>query len=512
MDFFNNLGLGFTVALTLKNIFYCFTGTLVGTLIGVLPGIGAFATIALLLPFTYGLEPTTALIMLAGIYYGAQYGCSTTSILVNIPGEGSGVITVLDGYQMARQGRAGEALMVSALGSFFAGTVATILIAGFGPPLANMALRFGPPEYFSLMVLGLIAAVVLARGSVIKAIGVMILGLLFGLVGTDVNTGARRFTFGIVDIYDSLDFVVVAMGILGISELINNLEEPEEGRESFVTSVKGMGIWRLSREDFRRAWPASLRGTFVGSILGCLPGGGALVSAFASYALEKKVSKHPEQFGKGAIEGVAGPESANNAGAQTSFIPMLTLGLPSNIVMALMIGAMMMHDIQPGPQVMTRNPDLFWGLIASMWVGNAMLVLLNLPLIGVWIKLLGIRYRLLFPGILAVCCIGVYTVSNSATLVLIMAVFGFLGYIFGKLDFEPAPLLLGFVLGPMMEENLRRSMTISHGDPTIFFTRPISIGLLAVSALMLLAMLVPAIAKRRDKTFEDAQDDTSGKV
>jgi putative tricarboxylic transport membrane protein len=505
MDLIHNLSVGFSVALTLTNIFYCFIGCFVGTLIGVLPGIGAFATIALLLPFTYGLEPTTALIMLAGIYYGAQYGCSTTSILVNIPGEASGVITVLDGYQMARQGRAGEALLVSALGSFFAGTVATILIAAFGPPLANMALRFGPPEYFSLMTLGLVAAIVLARGSVIKAVGMAVLGLLFGLVGTDVNSGAQRFTFGISELFDGIDFVVVAMGVLGISELISNLDEPEENRESFAKNMKGTGIWRLSRDDFRRAWPASIRGTIVGSILGCLPGGGALVSSFASYAVEKKIAKDPSRFGKGAIEGVAGPESANNAGAQTSFIPMLTLGLPSNVVMALMIGALMIHNIQPGPQVMTKNPNLFWGLIASMWVGNLMLVVLNLPLIGVWIKLLSFKYRLLFPGIIAVCCIGVYTVSNSASLVLLMAFFGILGYIFVKLEFEPAPLLMGFVLGPMMEENLRRAMTISHGDPTIFVTRPISLVLLVASALMLAAMLIPAIAKKRDKSFEEAE-------
>jgi len=501
MDLVNNLVLGFSVALTLKNALYCFVGTLVGTLIGVLPGIGAFATIALLLPFTYGLEPTTALIMLAGIYYGAQYGCSTTSILINIPGEASGVITVLDGYQMARQGRAGEALLVSALGSFFAGSVATIVIAAFGPPLANFALKFGPPEYFSLMVLGLIAAVVLARGSVIKAIGMVTLGLLFGLVGTDVTSGTQRFTFGAVDLFDGIDFVVVAMGVLGIAELIFNLEEAEENRQSFTKSVKGLGIWRLSREDFRRAWPASVRGTVIGSALGILPGGGALISAFASYAVEKKLSKEPERFGKGAIEGVAGPESANNAGAQTSFIPMLSLGLPSNIVMALMIGALMIHNIQPGPQVMTRNPDLFWGLIASMWVGNLMLVVLNLPLIGVWIKLLTIKYRLLYPGILAICCIGVYTVSNASFLVLLMALFGVLGYVFVKLNFEPAPLLLGFVLGPMMEENLRRAMTISRGSPAVFITRPLSLALLAVALMLLLAILVPSIAKRREKTF-----------
>jgi putative tricarboxylic transport membrane protein len=501
MDLFHNLALGFSVALTLKNILYCFVGCLVGTLIGVLPGIGAFATVALLLPFTYGLDPTAALIMLAGIYYGAQYGCSTTSILVNIPGEASGVITVLDGYQMARQGRAGQALLVSALGSFFAGSVATVVIAAFGPPLANVALKFGPPEYFSLLVLGLIASVVLARGSVIKAIGMVTLGLLFGLVGTDVTSGAQRFTFGWFELFDGIDFVVVAMGVLGIAELIVNLEETEEKRQSFTQSVKGLGIWRLSRDDFRRAWPASLRGTAIGSALGILPGGGALISAFASYAVEKKLSKEPGRFGKGAIEGVAGPESANNAGAQTSFIPMLTLGLPSNVVMALMIGALMIHNIQPGPQVMTKNPDLFWGLIASMWVGNFMLVILNLPLIGVWIKLLSLKYGLLYPGILAVCCIGVYTVSNSSSLVLLMALFGALGYVFVKLDFEPAPLLLGFVLGPMMEENLRRAMTISFGNPFIFVTRPLSLVLLSAAFLMLAAMLVPSIAIRRKKTF-----------
>lgn len=501
MDLIHNLELGFSVALTFKNILYCFTGTLIGTLVGVLPGIGTPTAVALLLPFTYGLEPTTALIMLAGIYYGAQYGCSTTSILINIPGEPSGVITVLDGYQMARQGRAGQALLVSALGSFFAGCVATILIAAFGPPLATVAFKFGPAEYFSLMVLGLIAAIVLARGSVIKAIGMVILGLLFGLVGTDAKTGTQRFTFGWVELFDGIDFVVIAMGVLGIAELIANLEEAEEKRESFTSSVKGLGIWRLPRNDFQRAWPASVRGTAIGSILGILPGGGALISSFASYAVEKKISKTPERFGRGAIEGVAGPESANNAGAQTSFIPMLTLGIPSNVVMALMIGALMIHNIQPGPQVMTKNPDLFWGLVTSMWVGNLMLVILNVPLIGVWVKLLTIKYRLLGPAILAVCSIGVYTVSNSSSCVLLMALFGILGYIFVKLDFEPAPLLLGFILGPMMEDNLRRAMTISRGDPTVFFTRPLSLVLLSIAGLLLMAMLIPSISRRREKTF-----------
>lgn len=497
----NNLSLGFSVACAPVNLLYCMVGTLIGTLVGVLPGLGAFATIALLLPITYGLEPTAALIMLAGIYYGAQYGGSTTSILVNIPGEASGVITVLDGYQMARQGRAGAALLVSAVGSFVAGCVATVIIAAFAPPLARLALNFGPAEYFSLMVLGLIGAIVLARGSVIKAIGMAILGLLFGLIGTDVSSGVQRFTFGIVDLFNGLDFVVIAMGVFGITEIIVNLEEPEEKRTSFTQSVSGLGIWHLTRDDFRRAWPAVLRGTAIGSILGILPGGGALLSSFASYVAEKKLAKEPERFGRGAIEGIAGPESANNAGAQTSFIPMLTLGLPSNIVMALMIGALMLHNIQPGPQVMTSNPGLFWGLIASMWIGNFMLLILNLPLIGIWIKLLTVRYRILFPAILAICCIGVYTVSNSSTLVLLMALFGILGYVFGKLKMEPAPLLLGFILGPLMEEYLQRAMTISHGDPSVFFTRPLSLGLLVMAFLFLAATMVPIIAKSREKTF-----------
>ncbi|MDP1990515.1 MAG: tripartite tricarboxylate transporter permease [Syntrophales bacterium] len=501
MDLFQNLALGFSVALTLNNIVYCFVGTLIGTLVGVLPGIGAFTTIALLLPVTYGLEPTTAVIMLAGIFYGAQYGCSTSSILINIPGEASGVITVLDGYQMARQGRAGEALLVSALGSFFAGTLATMVIAAFAPPLANLALKFGPSEYFSLMALGLIGAIVLARGSIIKAMGMAIIGLLFGLIGTDVSTGTQRFAFGVVLLYDGIDFTVIAMGVLGIAEIIANLEEAEENRQSYTTSVKGLGIWHLSREDFRRAWPAVVRGSLIGSALGILPGGGALISSFASYTVEKKISKEPERFGNGAIEGLAGPESANNAGAQTSFIPMLTLGLPSNVVMALMIGALMIHNIQPGPQVMTNNPELFWGLIASMWLGNLMLVILNLPLIGIWVKLLTVKYRLLFPAILAICCIGCYSVSNQSFFVSVMAFFGALGYIFIKFGFEPAPLLLGFILGPMLEENLRRAMTISHGSPAIFFTRPVSLSLLVAALLLLAVTMVPSIKKGREKIF-----------
>jgi TctA family transporter len=441
--------------------------------------------------------------MLAGIYYGASYGGSTTAILVNLPGETSSVVTALDGYQMARQGKAGEALVVAALGSFFAGTIGTIIIAAFAPPLGELALKFGPAEYFSLMVLGLIAAVVLAHGSVIKAIAMIILGLLLGLVGTDVTSGIERFTFGVPELADGLDFVVIAMGVFGIGEIISNLERPDEHRETFATSTKSLGVWRLNREDFRRAWPASVRGTLLGSVLGILPGGGATLGAFSSYMMEKKLSREPGRFGKGAIEGVAGPESANNAGAQTSFIPMLTLGLPSNAVMALMIGALTIHNIQPGPQVMEGNPSLFWGLIASMWIGNLLLVILNLPLIGIWIKLLTVEYRLLYPAILLLCAIGVYSVSTSTMLVYLTALFGVLGYIFTKLECEPAPLLLGFVLGPMMEENLRRAMTMSGGDASVFVTRPGSLVLLLLALALLVVIMSPTLSRRREEAFQE---------
>ncbi|ATE61191.1 tripartite tricarboxylate transporter permease [Thauera sinica] len=503
MELLSNLALGFSVALTVKNVLYCFIGTLIGTLVGVLPGLGPVATIALLLPLTYSLEPTTALIMLAGIYYGAQYGGSTTAILVNLPGETSSVVTAIDGYQMARRGRAGTALLTAALGSFFAGTVGTLLIAAFAPPLATLALTFGPAEYFALMVVGLIAAVVMARGSIVKAIAMVILGLLLGLVGTDVQSGTERFTLNIPELMDGIDFVVVAMGLFGIAEIINNLETREEEREVFTEGKQKLKLWHFTREDFRRAWPATLRGTALGSVLGILPGGGAVLGSFASYMLEKKISPDPSRFGNGAIEGVAGPESANNAGAQTSFIPMLTLGLPANAIMAIMVGALTIHNIQPGPQIMSANPALFWGLIASMWVGNLLLVILNLPLIGLWVKLLSVKYRLLYPAILAICAIGVYSVSNSAFLVLMMAIFGVLGYAFSKLGCEPAPLLLGFVLGPMMEEYLRRALTLSRGDPTVFVTRPLSAALLAVAVLMLAAMMAPMWARRREEAFQE---------
>ncbi|MEO8507170.1 MAG: tripartite tricarboxylate transporter permease [Betaproteobacteria bacterium] len=497
MELLANLGTGFAVALTFQNLLYCFGGVVLGTLIGVLPGIGPVPTIAMLLPITYALPPVSALIMLAGIYYGAQYGGSTTAILVNLPGESSSVVTCLDGYQMARQGRAGKALATAALASFIAGTFATLVVAAFAPPLAEVALKFGPAEYFSLMVLGLIAAVVLASGSLIKAIGMIVLGLLLGIVGTDVNSGLQRYSFGIAELSDGIGFVSVAMGLFGFAEIIVNLERTDK-REVFTDKVSGL---MLKWSEFKEALPAILRGTGVGSALGILPGGGAMLSAFASYTIEKKIAKDPSRFGKGAIEGVAGPEAANNAGAQTSFIPLLTLGIPPNAVMALMVGAMTIHSIQPGPQVMTSNPQLFWGLIVSMWIGNVMLVILNLPMIGIWVKLLQVPYRLLYPAILLFCCIGVYSINNNVFDVFITALFGVLGWLFVKLECEPAPLLLGFILGPMMEENLRRALLLSRGDPTVFVTRPISGVMLGMAAILLLIVVAPSMRKKRDEAF-----------
>jgi TctA family transporter len=497
MDLLANLAVGFGVAFTFQNLLYAFFGVLLGTLIGVLPGIGPVPTIAMLLPITYALPPVSAIIMLAGIYYGAQYGGSTTAILVNLPGESSSVVTCIDGYQMARRGKAGKALSVAALGSFIAGSVATLVVAAFAPPLAEFALKFGPAEYFSLMVLGLLAAVVLASGSLLKAIAMIVLGLLLGIIGTDVNSGLQRFTFGVPELSDGIGFVVVAMGLFGFAEIIVNLEQKEH-REVFTDNVSG--LW-LKWHEFKEALPAILRGTGIGSTLGILPGGGAMLSAFAAYTLEKKIAKDPSRFGKGAIEGVAGPESANNAGAQTSFIPLLTLGIPPNAVMALMVGAMTIHSIQPGPQVMTSNPQLFWGLIASMWIGNVMLVILNLPMIGIWVKLLKVPYRLLYPAILLFCCIGVYSLQNNVFDVLMTAIFGVLGWVFVKLECEPAPLLLGFILGPLMEENLRRALLLSRGDPTVFFTRPLSLGMLVAAGLLLLIIVLPAVRKTREEAF-----------
>ncbi len=500
MDLITNLSLGFGVAFTAQNLLYAFIGCMLGTLIGVLPGVGPVATIAMLLPATYALPPVAALIMLAGIYYGAQYGGSTTAILVNLPGESSSVVTILDGYQMARKGRAGPALAAAGLGSFFAGCVGTLILAAFAAPLTEVAFKFGPAEYFSLMVLGLIGAVVLASGSLLKAVAMIILGLLLGLVGTDVNSGVARYSFDIPELTDGIGFIVVAMGVFGYGEIIANLSVPEAQREVFTGKVKHL---YPTKEDFKRMIPAVLRGTALGSALGILPGGGALLSAFAAYTIEKKTKLKPGEvpFGQGNIRGVAAPESANNAGSQTSFIPLLTLGIPPNAVMALMVGAMTIHNIQPGPQVMTSNPELFWGLIASMWIGNLMLVVLNLPMIGIWIKLLTVPYRWLFPSIVLFCAIGVYSTNNNTFDIWMVAIFGVIGYIFIKLGVEPAPLLLGFILGPMMEENLRRALLLSRGAWSVFVTRPLSATLLGMAVVLLVIVLLPSVKKQREEAF-----------
>jgi putative tricarboxylic transport membrane protein len=502
MDLLHNLALGFGVAFTFQNLLYAFFGSVLGTLIGVLPGLGPVATIAMLLPSIYSLDATPALIMLAGIYYGAQYGGSTTSILINVPGESSSVVTCIDGYQMARKGRAGPALAAAGLGSFFAGCVGTVIIAAFAPPLTELAFKFGPAEYFSLMVLGLIGAVVLASGSLVKAIAMILLGLLLGQVNTDVISGVPRFSFDVPELTDGIGFVGIAMGVFGFGEIIANLGMPEEHREVFTKDVRG--LWP-TLQDFKDAWPAVLRGTALGSILGVLPGGGALLASFAAYTVEKKMPMKAGEvpFGQGNIRGVAGPESANNAGAQTSFIPMLTLGIPPNAVMALMVGAMTIKGIQPGPQVKTSNPQLFWGLIASMWVGNLMLVILNMPLIGMWIKLLTVPYRFLFPAIMVFCCIGLYTLNNSSFDVYIGAFFALTGYAFYKLGCEPAPLLLGYILGPMMEENLRRALLLSRGDWSTFMSRPLSAGLLIAAAMLIVVVMLPTIRKKREVAFQE---------
>lgn len=497
----SNLMLGFDTALSLQNILYCTIGVTIGTLIGVLPGMGPVATVAMLLPATYALPPTSALIMLAGIYYGASYGGSTTAILVNIPGEASAVVTCLDGHMMAKRGRAGSALGIAALGSFFAGCVATLLIAAFAPPLTELAFQFGPAEYFSLMVLGLVSATVLATGSLLKAICMVLLGLLLGLIGTDVNSGAFRFTFGLDELQDGIDFVPLSMGLFGFAEIMRNLEG-DMSRSLVPNKVKNI---LPSWQEIKVSVGPIVRGTALGSILGVLPGGGALLSSFASYTAEKKLAgdKADPPFGYGNIRGVAGPESANNAGAQTSFVPMLTLGIPSNAVMALMIGAMMIHDIVPRPQVMQSDPGLFWGLIISMWIGNLILVVLNLPMIGVWVQLLRVPYRWLFPAILVFCCIGVYSINNNVWDVWIAIFFGFAGYVFGKLGCETAPLVLGFILGPMMEENLRRAMLLSRGDPSVFVSSPISCGLLIAAVLMVFLVAAPAFRKTREVAFKE---------
>ena len=493
MELFQHLIFGFGVALSLQNLVYCFIGVVVGTLIGVLPGIGPLATIAMLLPLTFNVPPVAALIMLAGIYYGAQYGGSTTAILVNLPGETSSVVTCIDGYQMARQGRAGPALAIAAIGSFFAGTVCTLAIAMFGPPLAAVALQFGAPEYFSLMLMGLVAAAVLAHGDMSKSLAMVVLGLLLGIVGSDVSSGIKRFTFQIFELADGIGFVVIAVGLFAVGEIVSNLGDPEE-RQVFTSGVRNLfPTW----PDLKQSFGAIVRGTALGGFFGVLPGTTPAIASFSSYMLEKKLARDPSRFGRGAIEGVAGPEAANNADAQCKFIPMLTLGIPASGTMALMLGALMIHGIAPGPSVMTEKPDLFWGLVASMWIGNLLLVVLNLPLVGLWVALLRVPYRLLFPAIMVFSAVGIYSSSNVAFDIYLTALFGVIGIAWRLLECNPVPMLLGFVLGPMMEENLRRALQVSRGDPAVFVTRPISLAFIAVTALILLAMVLPAIRKRR---------------
>jgi putative tricarboxylic transport membrane protein len=497
VDFIGDLGLGISTAVRPENLLFCFIGVALGTAVGVLPGIGPTATIGLLLPITFNFEPVTALIMLAGIYYGAQYGGSTTAILVNLPGESSAAVTAIDGYEMARRGRAGPALATAAIGSFVAGTVATAVLVLFSPPLASVALEFGAPEYFSLVVLGLIASTALARGSTVKALAMIVLGLLFGTVGQDIYTGTPRFTFGVRELYDGINFVAVAVGMFGVAEILRNLEG-EQRRELVTKKVKN--VW-LTREDLRRIVAPIARGTVLGSALGVLPGAGHVLASFGSYSVEKRISKRSKEFGEGAIEAVAGPESANNAAAQTSFIPLLTLGLPAHPVMALMLGAFIIHGITPGPNVLVDEPELFWGLVVSMWVGNLFLVLLNVPLIGMWVKMLSVPYRVLFPAIIAFACIGAFSLGLNRYDVYAIAFFGVLGYVLIKLGCEPAPFLLGFVLGPLLEEYLRRAMIISRGDPSIFFTRPISLALLLAAAAALVLAALPAIRRKRQEVF-----------
>jgi len=499
VDVIQNLATGFAAAASWTNLGFALIGCLLGTLIGVLPGIGPIPTIAMLLPITFGLDPLAALIMLAGIYYGAQYGGSTTSILVNMPGEASSIVTCLDGYQMARQGRAGPALVVAALGSFFAGCVGTLFVAAFAPPLAYLAQQFNSPDYFSLMVLGLVMAIVLAHGSVLKALAMVLIGLLLGLVGTDVNTGVTRYTFGWSAIWDRIDFLPLVIGLFGIAEIMRNVERPDAQLNAY--SAKMRELWPKA-SDLRAAWPSVVRGTGVGALLGILPGGGAVLAAFASYTLEKKLAKDPSRFGNGAIEGVAGPESANNSGAQTSFIPLLTLGLPSNAVMALMMGAMIIQGIAPGSAVMEKRPDLFWGMVASMWIGNAMLLVINLPLLGLWVKLLSVPYRLLYPAVLLFCVIGVYSTNTEAAQLALTALFAVFGYLLVRFGCEPAPLVLGFILGPLMEENLRRSLVMSRGDPLIFIERPISVVLLGMSLAVVALIVLPQFRSTRERAFQ----------
>jgi TctA family transporter len=497
MEIFSNIALGMETAVSPFNLFYCLIGCLVGTLVGVLPGIGPTATIALLLPLTYQLDPIGALIMLAGIYYGAQYGGSTTSILVKLPGQPESVVTAIDGYEMAKQGRGGIALATSAYGSFFAGTAGTLLIAFFAPILTEFALQIRPADNFSLMLLALVVSIAVAHGSIVKAGGMLLLGALIGTVGTDVNEGMHRYTFGIMNLYDGVDIVVLVMGLFGVAETIRALETHMSGK----IAVEKITSLMPTKKDIRDMANPIVRGTGIGAVLGLLPGGGALLASFASYALEKRVSKTPEQFGKGAIAGVAGPESANNAAAQTSFIPMLTLGIPANVVMAMMMSVMIMRGITPGPSVIAEQPALVWALVASMWIGNAMLLALNLPLIGMWVKIVRIPYELMYPAILILCVIGVYSLNNSVFDLYVMIVAGALGYLALRLGCELAPFVLGMLLGPLLEVNMQRALLLSRGDPLVFFQRPMSLVCLIMAVLILVANVLPSVRRTRDEVM-----------
>ena len=492
MEFFSNLHLAFSVILQPDNLLFCFLGCLIGTLIGVLPGLGPVATISLLLPSTFHISPVSAIIMLGGIYYGAMYGGSITSILVNIPGEAASVVTCLDGYKMARQGRAGPALGIAAFGSFIAGTVATVLIMLIAPPLARVALQFGPPEYFALMVLGLTVLTYLASGSMVKALMMACVGVFLGTVGTDNISGIERFTYRSYTLMDGIGLIPVIMGLFGISEVLLNIDEASR-QEIYPARLSNL---LPNRQDWRESFFPILRGTIIGFFLGILPGGGAVIASFAAYAVEKRVSKHPEKFGSGAIEGVAGPESANNAASQGAFIPLLTLGIPANVVMAILLGALLIHNIKVGPLLIKDNPQLFWGVLGSMYVGNAMLLVLNVPLIGIWVRILKIPYPVLFPLVLLFCLIGVYSVNNNLYEVVIMILFGAVGYLMKKFAYEGAPLILAFVLSPLLENALRQSLIMSGGDFSIFFTRPISLLLIAAALFLLGMPLVPGLRKR----------------
>lgn len=492
MDVFANISLGFNVVFTDANLLYCFVGVLLGTLVGVLPGIGPCAAISLLLPITFGLNPSSAIIMLAGLYYGSQYGGSTTAILVNIPGEAASVVTCLDGYKMAEQGRAGPALGIAAFGSFIAGTFGLIALMFLAVTLSGVALSFGPPEYCSLLILALTILAYLASGSTLKAIIMGVLGISLSLIGLDIVTGQTRFTFGIINLQDGIGLIPLVMGVFGIGEVLINVEKSEEF-EIVKAKVKGL---LPSKKDWKDCLGPIFRGTLLGFFLGILPGGGAVISSFVSYTVEKKISKHPEKFGKGAIEGVAGPESANNSATSGAFIPLLSLGIPSNAVMAMLLGALMIHGVMPGPLLVHEHPDIFWGVIASMYIGNVILLVLNLPMIGLWVKLLKIPYLILYPLILFFCIIGSYSINNSTFDIGVMLFFGIIGYLFKKFEYEPAPLVMAFILGPMIENSFRQSLIMSLGDYSIFFTRRISISCLIISLLVLLSSIFFGKAKQ----------------